>query len=84
MSEITRAIKRPDVLSKENFAEHLKTVGNAIKTDAGAIAHFAEGGQSVKIEAEVNPGEAVTTVRYIVERLADPRTKTANHLTEGE
>ena len=83
-TEKTKAIERPQGFTVDTLAEHLKTIGSAIKADADAIGHFAEGGQYVKIEAEINPGEAVTTVRYIVERLADPRTKTANHLTEGE
>lgn len=77
-------VGRTEWLTKETLAEHLKTVGNAIKADADAIGHFAEGGKYVKIEAEINPGEAVTSVRYIVERNADPRTRAANHLPESE
>lgn len=84
MTEKTKSIERPQWFTADTFAEHLKAIGSAIKADADAIGHFSEGGRYVKIEAEINPGEAVTTVRYIVERHADPRTRAANHLPESE
>lgn len=84
MGETTRTVERHEWLTVETLSEHLKTIGNAIKTDADAIGHFADGGQSIKIEAEVNPGEAVTMVKYTVMRYADPRTRAANKVGEDD
>lgn len=83
MEVMTSTVSRPEWLTVETLAEHLKTVGSAIKTDAEAIGHFADGGQNVKIEAEISPGEAITTVKYTVERYADPRVKRAS-MVEGD
>lgn len=82
--ETTKAVERPAGFTTETLAEHLKTVGSAIKTDADAIGHFADGGQSVKIEAEINPGDMVTMVKYTVTRYADPRTRMANKVGEDD
>lgn len=83
-TEKTKAIERPQGFTADTLAEHLKTIGSAIRTDADSLGHFADGGQSIRIEAEINPGEMVTMVTYTVTRNADPRTRTANHIEEGE
>lgn len=82
MDESTREVERPERFTVETLAEHLKTVGSAIKTDADTIGHFADGGRSIKIEAEISPAEMATVVTYTVVRYADPRTRTANKVVD--
>lgn len=66
-------VKRPENISKDDLASHLKAIGKAIIDDADQISIDTDRLRMLVIKAEIAPLEQVTTVTYTLERAADPR-----------
>ena len=60
-------------MTPEKLAEHIRCVGKAIIDDAQNVAHQCTLVRCINITATVSPGKEITTVRYEIERYADPR-----------
>lgn len=69
----TRVSKGNKAMTTQQLVEHIKAVGQAIIDDADKIAFDAHDLFSICISAEIAACSQVTTVKYQLERLADPR-----------
>lgn len=67
------AVERDPYMNSKTFAEHLRTVGQAIIDDAESIAMKTQWVRSVNIRVEIAPGEQLTYINYEIDRMADPR-----------
>lgn len=72
MSDITM-IKREPFMDTKELAKHLRTIGQAIIDDAEKVALDARNVRIINIEAEIAPNEQITSIRYEINRYADPR-----------
>lgn len=71
--KIVKEIERPVSMDTNALVDHLKAIGNAIVDDAEHLAVDTNRLRMVRVEAEIAPGEQITTVVYTLERTADPR-----------
>ena len=60
-------------MNNDAFVEHLKQIGKAIIEDAEHLTVDTQNLRLVRVEAEIAPCEQVTTIKYTLERIADPR-----------
>jgi hypothetical protein len=79
-----RQVERPVVLDEDALIKHLKAIGKAIIDDADHLTIDSHNLRLVHIDADIAPLEQVTTVRYTLERIADPRRPTKDADTGGE
>ena len=70
---IKTEIPRDMFMTPEKLAEHVRCVGQAIIDDAQSVATQCTHVRFIDITATVSPGTEITTVRYEIERYADPR-----------
>ena len=66
-------VSRKPFLTDEELRRHIKTVGEQIKKDAETLNIPAYGTKAISIFGIIAPEEQVTSVKYIVNRNADPR-----------
>jgi len=66
-------VEREVAMSREQLKEHLTEIGKMIIRDADSIALPSIRVRSIKITADIEPGEQATTVNYSITRFADPR-----------
>ena len=66
-------VPRDMFMTPEKMAEHIRCVGKAIMDDAQSVATQCTKVRCIDIIATISPGTEITTVRYEIERYADPR-----------
>ena len=63
--------------TKDELEKHLRHVGECIISEANKIAEigFLKYTKGISIEAEISPGDSVTTINYTFEKYADYRSQ---------
>lgn len=69
----TRVSKGNKAMTTQQLVDHVKAIGQAIIDDAEKIAFDADDLSLIGISAIIAPHESVTTVKYQLNRIADPR-----------
>lgn len=59
--------------TSEEVAEHIRCIGKSIIEDADSLCPNPSVINSIKITAEINSSVDITTIKYEIGRIADPR-----------
>lgn len=62
-------------LTAKELADHVREIGEAIAADSEQIRLEPNNVQSIAITALIKPDTELTTIKYEIERRADPRVK---------
>lgn len=68
-------VSNETVRTREDIIAHMKAIGQRILDDAETFAPEPTYTTEMVITAEINPFEELSTVKYEMRRIADPRIK---------